>query len=563
MRVTTEGRSRCVTLAVAVAGALATSACGGAMQRFPLREPIWQDTDLEPVEVACRPDPEEPSEQLCRPEEYVSSFAWDGADNLVFRPISNFLAVDPGGEAVNVNSMDEVPDSAWFTNRIGTHPMTPEQVRQGYCAEEGGAVLDPEHAEDGSWVIDMGKPNGANPGFRVVVNGAKFMLKADPSDQPERATGATSIASRLYYAAGWWAPCDSVVYLRASLLSLRPGLTVTDNSGVTKPFDQDALDAVLRNASHRGHLVRMGASRWLPGRALGPFRYEGTRDDDPNDVIGHEDRRDLRGARVIAAWLNHFDSREQNTMDTWMAVDAHHKDSSPGYVRHWYIDLGDCFGSEWAWEGMSKRLGYAYYLDFADLAGDFVTLGLVPRPWDSAERDPDAWVGGYPNPAFQRMTEHDAAWATRILARFTDAQIDAALSVGDYTEPRHRAFMRRIVIERHRRILRRYFSELSPITDVRVVGADRVCAVDLARKTGALPGAHYEYTATLRTGDDLAPRDPLRVTPGPAGALCVTLPDFAADRYAVLDLANHQSDEPLHVHLYDLGSTLRVAGIER
>ena len=91
---------------------------------------------------------------------------------------------------------------------------------------------------------------------------------------------------------------------------------MTDNTGVTRPFDQAALDKLLDNAAHRGKLVRMSASRWLPGRAIGPFRYEGVRADDPNDVVPHEDRRELRGGRLLAAWLNHFDAREQNSMNT-------------------------------------------------------------------------------------------------------------------------------------------------------------------------------------------------------------------------------------------------------
>ena len=119
--------------------------------------------------------------------------------------------------------------------------MTPEEVAMGAC--DPAEVLDPE-MPDGAWEIDQGKPNGANPGFRIRVKGVKYMLKADPPDQPDRATGATAIASRLFFAGGWWAPCDSVVYFRPSILRLEPGLTATDNSGVTRPFDPDPTDRI-------------------------------------------------------------------------------------------------------------------------------------------------------------------------------------------------------------------------------------------------------------------------------------------------------------------------------
>ena len=32
--------------------------------------------------------------------------------------------------AVNVNTLGEVPDSSWFTNRIGTIPITPQSLTQ-------------------------------------------------------------------------------------------------------------------------------------------------------------------------------------------------------------------------------------------------------------------------------------------------------------------------------------------------------------------------------------------------------------------------------------------------
>jgi hypothetical protein len=570
--------------------ALLSAGCAGDVRRFPLRDPLWRDSDLDPVYIPCRPDPEppedDPNHKLCMPEPYESAFAWDAADNTVFRPIARFFAVDPEGDAVNVNSVDEVADSSWFTNRIGKAPMTAEELVRGPC---GDKVLDPS-APDGSWVIDQGKPNGANPGFRVKVEGiGKFMLKADPSDQPERATGATSIAARLYHAAGWWAPCDSVVYLRPSLLKLKPGLTFADNSGITRTFDQAALDKVLAGAAKRDGLVRMVASRWLPGRPIGPFKYEGTRDDDPNDVIDHENRRDLRGARVIAAWLNHFDSREQNTMDIWLSVNEKDKESSPGHVRHYYIDLGDCFGSEWEWESISKRLGHSYYFDPPAVALDLLTLGVIERPWDRAERskegdifgffsdrdfEPDIWHGGYPNPAFARLTELDGAWAARVIARFTPELVEAAVRAGNYSEPRHTTFLVSALIKRQQAILKQYLSRLSPIADLKIGGLTELCGVDLARRSGIAGARSLRYAAAVYAGDSFALRARPAVRAAPDGGVCLSLPHVADDggapddapaRYVVVDVTNGFAPGALRAHLYDLGTRrgYKLAGIER
>lgn len=554
------------TLAV-VFGASTLVACGGA-SRYPLEAPLTRDHDDTPFAPA--------------PREYESPFAWDGANQIVFRPISRFFAVDPAGRATNVNALDEVPDSSWFTNRIGVRPMTTKEIERGSCDDK---VLEPEKAADGSWIIDQGKANGANPGFRVNIPGVgKFMLKSDPQPEPDRATGATAIAARIYHAAGYFSPCDSVVYFKPSLLKLKPGLKVTDNSGVTKPFDQTALEKILEGASHRDGLVRMVASRWLPGKTIGPYTYEGTRDDDPNDVIAHEDRRELRGARLLAAWTNHFDTREQNTMDTFLSADSKNP-KAPGYVRHYIIDLGDCFGSVWDWDPISKRLGFAYYLDLPYVGEDFVTLGTQERPWDHAERtggifnyfsardfDPELWRGGYPNPAFVRMTEADGAWMARIIARFDDDLVRAAVAVGKYDKDDERYLSETLILRRDA-ILRRYLTRLSPIADVHLEG-DAVCGTDLARKTHVVPDEQRSFQAKVYAGRGLLPAFRLEAHAVQGGNVCVPLahfmraggvPDDDPSRYFALDVTNGYARGPLRVFLYDLGvgRGYRIAGIER
>jgi len=560
-------------------------ACGGGSPRFPLRAPMVADTDERPVHVECekRPTDDEPEHVACAPEPYVSPLVWDAVDNSVFRPLARVFAVDPAGRAANVNALDEVPDSAWFTNRLGARKPTRDELLRGAC--EPSALLDGEQAAPGSWVIDKGKPNGATPGFRIRIGKQKFMLKTDQKAQPERPSAASAIGAALYHAVGFNTSCEQIVYFHPSVLSLKPGLTATDNSGVEKAFDDAALGAVLAQATKRGALVRMQASAWLPGYLLGPFRYEGTRDDDPHDVIPHEDRRELRGARLLAAWINHFDAREQNTMDSWIAKNPETNDSSPGFIRHYYLDTSDSFGSEWDWDGISRRLGRSYLLDFGDIGYDFITFGTTKRPWERAERtkgfeefgyyhyrdfDPDAWKNEYPNPAFSRATEHDNAWMARILSRFDRADLEALVTLGKFSRPDHGRFLTEALEQRLRRIVDRHLFRLSPVADVRVEGSSRICATDLARRRGARAETAFRYTATAyrKSGSHV-----VRVEAGPGGTLCMTVPhaapagapDVHASRYVVIAIANGAAAYPLLAHFYDLGASrgYRLVGLER
>jgi hypothetical protein len=507
------------------------------------------------------------------PEEYVSPLAWDGVDNMLFRPLSDFFAVKPEREAINVNSLDEVPDSAWFTNRIGVRPFTLAELERGACRSE--QMLDPENAPEGSWLIDQGKPNGASPGFRVKIPGkGKYMLKSDAPGF-ERPSAASVIGAAVYHAAGFYTSCEQIIYIRRSILKLKPGLRYTANFGGEKDFDEKALAELLARTPKRGELLRFQASAWLPGRTIGPFRYLGTRADDPNDVVPHEHRRELRGGRLLAAWLNHFDAREQNSMDVWMAERADAPDSSPGRVIHYYLDTSDILGSEWSLDGISRRLGHSYVFDFGDVAQDFVTLGIPRRPWDRVRRKPgheifgyfdvqnfvpEDWKMEYPNAAFSRMTERDGAWMTRILARFTPEMVRALAALGQWSDPSHTPYLTGVLQGRRMRILTRYLTRVSPITDV-VLAAGRLCGVDLARQSGVGEPRGYRYSARVLDGPGLA------VVPGANGRVCVALPppsSAAGAGYLRIRIENGRARGPLLVHLYDRGEHgYYLAGLER
>lgn len=535
-------------------------ACGPAPRPFPMRPPLMRDTDLDPVSVPCRADPSkaDPARVTCAPKEYVSPFLWDHIDNAVFAPVSRALSLEVSGEAENATSIDEVADSAWFENRIGRQPLTEAQRTLGACAPED---LLPTDVADGAWVIDHGKDNGSTPGFRVKVPGrGQYLLKADEPDMPERASAASVIGAAVYNAAGFYTSCEQVVYVRREQFTLEKGLQVVSNAGIASPFDDAALAKILDASPHAGGRARMQASKWLPGVALGPFRYRGTRDDDPNDIIPHENRRELRGSRLLAAWINHWDAREQNSMDIWLAVDPARERSSPGIVRHAIVDTSDSFGELVKPPDLGRRLGWSYVLDFRFMATDFLSLGAIRRPWDDAfpvkgrEKfgvfsarafDPAAWKPLYPNPAFLRMTERDAAWMARIIARFTPADVRALVALGKFSDPGDAAYLARVLIDRQRAILERYLTRVSPLADVRANG-DRICALDLARASGLWAPARFRYRAVQRS--EGRERE-LPVLAAADGTVCIRPEGVGARQPVTYEIRNGAAG-PLQIHAY-------------
>lgn len=576
------GSRSSVAIPVALGLLAALGACGGpAVPRFPLRDPMTVDPDLGDVDYPCRPDPKKPGKRICAPEEFTSYLYWDLADKSVFRPTSRFFAVRPGGESVDVNSMDEVPDSSWFTNRVGVRDLTNEEREGGFCASQKKL---PARAEPGTWLVDQGKADGVTPGFRVKVPEAgKFMFKADRLATPLRASTAEAVGARLYWAAGFGAPCNFVTVLDPKALRLEPGLVATNDLGQKVPFDAKSLADVLAQAAPEPGGVRMGVSQWLPGRPLGPFTYDGVWDADPRDVVPHEDRRELRAARLMAAWISHYDAREQNTMATWMAKDPDAPDSAPGHVVHWYLDFGDSLGTKTKIDDLSRRYGRAYLFDPGEVLTDFATFGAIVRPWETVTWPngifpyftdegfvAEDWKPGYPNPAFSRMTEHDGAWMARIIAWMDERIVKPAVDAGKLP-PNDAAFLFRTLMGRRAAILRRYLAKLSPIGNLRVAGR-AICGVDLARRAGVFDDGRFRYGAWIGEGE-AEPRTPVAVGPDGTerGRICVSVDatlartDAAAGgRRFRLRIANGQAPGSLDVYLVDEGPAgLRILGARR
>jgi hypothetical protein len=507
---------------------------------------MWVDDDRKPF--------------LPEPAGAFSPFGWDAADNLAFRPVTSTFAVQLRKESVNVNAVDEVPDSSWFENRIGRKPMSPEDVARGPCTKQSPELAFP-------WKVTGAKQDGANPGFQITAaDGVRYLLKFDDANQPERATAADVVGSKLYHAAGFHVPCNRIVIFNSEHLVVPESASALQGKVITR----ERVDKLLALAPHRPDgSFRAMATEWLPGKPIGPWNYDGVRADDPNDVVKHEDRRELRGSRVIGAWLNHFDARAQNTLAMFVTGPG-----GKGYVEHHIIDWGDTLGSLWDWDPISRRLGYNYYLDLGAGLNDFVTFGAIERPWERAQFGPTgptlayfsaadfdaaAWKPGYPNPAFEAMTERDGAWMARIMSRLDDPIIDAVVAQARFTNPVATAELARILKSRRDKALARYLTVVSSLTDPHVEEVDGkavLCLTDFA------PGAAAPVEATAVALLDGGSKPEWLSTQGTGGKACAILPT-TRQHYLVVDVRRPAKASPARVHLARDTAQWQVVGLER
>ena len=295
---------------VFVTSILLATASVVSQPRFYPDDPLWMDQDQQDT-------PEKPAElELSDLFDRFSHIFHDFGD-----PNSR--------EAENVNTLDEVPDSSWFTNRHGLHRMSLDQLLRG---PDSGDPPDPGH----TWTIIRSKTQGLTPGFHIVdEKGVRYVIKVDSRASPELASGAEVIATKIFYALGYHVPENYIVYVDPRKLGIRPGTEVVDEFGDRLALTPKRLKRMLKRSLRdaRGRILVL-ASKYLPGKVLGPFRYYETRSDDPNDVILHENRRELRGLRLFAAWLNHDDTRAQNTQDSWV------EENGVRFIRHYLIDCG-------------------------------------------------------------------------------------------------------------------------------------------------------------------------------------------------------------------------------
>ena len=471
--------------------------------------------------------------------------------------------------ALDINTVDEVPDSSWFENRIGSRPMSIAEIAAG--PNRGGPA-------PGPWTVTGAKTQGVSPGLHMKdASGQLYFVKFDPPDSPERGSGAEVISTKLLYAAGYYVPENYIAVVAREDLRLGAGASTRDRSGKKRDITEKDVDALLQKVARRPDgRYRLLASKALPGRPLGPFSYYGVRSDDPNDTVPHEHRRELRGLRVFAAWIDHVDVKGGNSLDTLVS------ENGRMLVRHNLLDFNSTMGNGGVGPD-DRRSGYEYFLDGKQIALSLATLGVYVRPWltihypdilsvglfEGDRFDPVGWKPTLPNRAMLNAGPDDTFWAARRVMAFPDEAIRAVVDTAEYSDPRAADAIVDALIKRRDKIGREWLAGVNPLVDF-AIDRDSTLSFGNAAVTArvATPAAEYrirwfrfDNVRATRTpvGPIVAVKEPR--APVPTDLRCCD--EFVGADVAALHPEHPEWQQPVRVYFRRLENRWKLTGLER
>ena len=536
----------------------AVSSADRLPKRFYPDDPIWRDTDTRDIPPVA---------------------VFDLSKSYEFLHETFGHTVKSRGRALNVNTLDEVPDSSWFANRLGRHEMTIDEIVRGPNQVDGPAP--------GIWHVTGRPDDGLTPKFTIRdARGDTYLLKLDPASNPGLPSSVELISTKIFHAIGYHVPEDFIVTFDVSRLDVAPGAKIKTTSG-KRPIEMADVEAWLEHTPKTANgKIRALASRYVPGKVVGQYRYTGTRPDDPNDIYPHERRRELRGLRVFAAWLNHDDARSINSIDTYVEENGRH------YIRHYLQDFGSNLGSG-STSAQQPRGGNEYLIERDKIGKGLISFGLWTRDWTKVrypadpslgniEADffqPGRWKTEYPQPAFDQMDAADAFWAASIASRFTNSMIKAIVETGELSDPDAARYLTDVVIKRRDKVVAYWIAQTNPLDRFSIERAATPDSADLHFDNAAVrvgveptPAIYKVRWSTLDNATGLQ-----RVVGGEIttehGRLAI--PDEAwgttdrdGARYAVAAIstvhpAHPQWSRPVIVTVRDRRNAIEVVGIER
>lgn len=519
------------TLAIAVvaAGCASTSIEG----RFRDQPIVWRVDDARDI-----PEP-----------------TWRHSATVVQKVIEG-IDPPPNLPAQNTNALDDVPDSTWFTNRLGQRNVTAEE------AIEGPVVDGPPQ---GRLLVVEGKIEGLSAGFLIDdERGYRYLIKLDTPDNPEQQTANEMIGSRILWALGYNVPEYHLIYFARDDLKLAAGILYKDPAtGKKVNLDNDHLDDIVNRAAKRADgRYRAVATRLLKGKRKGGWLPEGLRNDDPNDVVPHQYRRELRGLRVLCSWLGHTDMTRDNTLDMYVEQDGR------GFLQHFLLDFGGAFGGQQSELGRLE-VGWEHSWDLKNAATATMTFGLKKRAWEDQKKtkykaigyfsaegfNATKWVEFEKYEPFRMMDRADGYWAAKLIMRFERPLLEAIVATGELSESGAADYLVDTLMARRDEVGRTYLNAVTALDEFSVEQRS-LCAVDLSVKYGFAKAGTIERTS--RKGAVIDTYDI-----GLEGRVCIPL-ERDGD-YRILRLRARRGGDtthPMQIH-YKGGKRPRILGVVR
>jgi hypothetical protein len=394
-------------------------------------------------------------------------------------------------------------------------------------------------------------------------------------------SGAEVISADFYHAFGYHTVDGYLAELDPDRLAIAETAKIFDPlSGKKRRLDRRDVDNVLRRAARQPNgKYRVLASRFADGAPLGNFRYYQSRPDDPNDLVPHEHRRELRGARVFGAWLNHVDSRGVNSLD--MLV----KDRGRAYIKHYMFDFGATLGSG-TLAGQAPRVGNEYIFEQKPGWLTLATLGLYTRPWmhidypdvppsvgrfEAAAFEPASWKPEYPNPAFDNMRADDAFWAARIVSKFSDDAIRVIVEKGHFSDPRATDYLTGAIIRRRDKVLACWLTGVNPLVDFALSDRGELTFGNAAEQAGVASAASGYRVQWARFDNSTAVATEIGATTvtqpkaqAPASLVSDSVaPDFIQVRIAAAHSQFPAWSTPVTVHFKRIERGWKLVGLAR
>jgi hypothetical protein len=446
-----------------VASAVACS--GYRPARFALRPPVADAHDDAPIPV--------PRWRWIPEPVYLSEV-------YLHRPLRETLDLSPQPDAGDINSMDEVARSTWFSSR----PLDVGAMARG--PDNTGPPLAP-------FTVLPDPPMGLAAGAFSILDsrGSRYEICLDPPDRPEMRTAALAVASRLFWALGYITPPVFILRARADDFWRSEGATA------------QVADILKSGATPSFGYYRVAALAWPPGVLLGYAPEGGTRSDDSNDLVPHENRRSLRALKVFASWLSLDNLGPAKTIDRYLGP------PDEGHVVHFLVGLDEALGANSVVRAADPPPVEGGGSPFTRL----LTLGLFPNPRPKPTQtalpavgdlpnniDPAAYAPPMPYEPADRLLGSDGYWAAKRMLSLSSTHIALAIAAGNITDPRAQHAMQTAIEARRSTVAAYWLARATPIELLSVIGSQVLLRDEAVQNRLAAPNV-TDYRVTFLSSD--------------------------------------------------------------